>query len=168
MKKILKFSFLACLIMLFLQSCDEVEDMEVGGTSTKEMAGDWYVKLVKNNQDVKDYYLLTTYNTSANDGKTLWIDDHEEWPMKVKAVVDVNSLSLSGTDLENLYSYDDNGVNVAPKVTIREGKIVKGGAVTPGGNKSDLIVLTVEFSDDAGEVYTITGYKRTGFAADEH
>jgi hypothetical protein len=37
-----------------------------------------------------------------------------------------------------------------------------------GGNKSDLISYKIEFSDDPGTIYEVNGYKRTGFAEDEH
>ncbi|TXF77361.1 lipid-binding protein [Chryseobacterium sp.] len=167
----MKRKFLNILLMLSLiglvTSCDRVGDGDVsddqGGTSTQEMAGDWYVKFTVDGQDVYNfgYTLLTTYNTAANNGQEMWIDDHDNtYEYKVKTPINYSTKTFSGANLQN-QSYD-----VA--MTITEGKILKGAATTTGGNKSDSIVFKVEFADDPGTIYTVGGYKRTGFAEDEH
>ena len=158
------------LLFFTFSSCDEVGDIDVGGTSTENMAGDWYVQLLVDGEDIYGvgYYLISTYNTSANTGDEMWIDDHETWPMKVKATVNTTDMTISGTSLENLYSYSSGGETISPSATITNGSIVKDGAETSGGNQSDLISFNVEYADDPGTIYTIVGYKRTGFAEDEH
>lgn len=167
----MKIKFFNILLMLsligFATSCDRVGDGDVsddqGGTSTQEMAGDWYVKFTVDGVDVYNlgYTLLTTYNTAANNGQEMWIDDHgNTWEYKVKAPINYTAQTFSGANLQN-QSYD-------VKMTITEGKILKGAATTTGGNKSDSIVYKVEFADDPGTIYTVGGYKRTGFAEDEH
>lgn len=166
---------LGLLFMFNFIACDEGGDPNPGATEVVEMTGDWYVQLLVDGEDVYGigYYLLSTYNTSANNGNEMWIDDHELWPFKVKASVNVSAKTFEGSGLENEYSYEDEledgtEVDVFPIVTITSGQIIKGGATTSGGNPSDSISFTIEFSDDPGTIYTIEGYKRTGFLEDEH
>ncbi len=174
MKKIIKLIFVLLLIINFT-ACDEGGDPNPGATEVVEMTGDWYVQLLLDGEDIYGigYYLLSTYNTSANTGNEIWIDDHELWPFKVKASVNTSAKTFSGSNLENEYSYtieldDETEEEVFPIVTITNGQIIANGATTSGGNISDSISFTVEFSDDPGTVYTIEGYKRTGFIEDEH
>ena len=169
MKKILKITSFLLLLAAFTLSCDRVGDEEVGETSTKEMSGDWYVKFTVGGVDVYNlgYTLLTTYNTSANDGTEMWIDDHSNtyW-YKFKTPINYSAKTFSGSGLAS--SVPDGSGTYDVTVKVSEGKIVKNGATTSGGNTSDLISYKIEFSDDPGTVYEVNGYKRTGFAADEH
>jgi hypothetical protein len=154
-----KLLFGALVLMVFttFTSCDEVEDIDVGGTSVEDMSGDWYLEFNGS------YYLMTTYNTAADNGQEMWIDDNQNfWWFKAKCPVNATSLTFAGSDLPS--SYDGYDITV----TITNGKIEKGTAVTSGGNKSDAISFDIEFSDDPGTIYSLAGYKRTGFAEDEH
>ncbi|KAA5828140.1 hypothetical protein FPF71_04705 [Algibacter amylolyticus] len=166
MKTINKYIVISILSLFFvssLVSCDETEDADAGGTKTEAMAGDWYVQTFVGDNLVLDYQLMSTYNTAANNQSEIWVDDHHHiWDFKVKTPVNVSALTFSGSDLES--SVDDYDVNV----TITNGTITKGDTETSGGNMSDGISFDAEFSDDAGTTYTIKGYKRTGFAEDEH
>ena len=171
--KIYKFILGSLLLLAFttFTSCDEVGDDggDPGGTAVEAMAGDWYIQLLVDGEDVYGlgYNLITTYNTSSNTNE-MFIDDHELWPAKVKCPVNINDLTFSGTDLENEYSYTSEGVAIYPSLTITNGIIVEDGATTSGGNTSHSITYDVVFSDDPNTTYTITGYKRTGFPEDEH
>ena len=167
--------FLGLLIIFNFTACDEGGDPDPGATQVVDMAGDWYVRLLVDGEDIYGlgYYLLSTYNSSANNGNEIWIDDHELWPFKVKTPINLNAKTFSGSGLVSEYSYtqeleDETEVEVTPIVTITDGLIVANGATTTGGNPSDSISFTVEFSDDPGTIYTIEGYKRTGFLEDEH
>lgn len=42
-----------------------------------------------------------------------------------------------------------------------------GQATTPSGMPADSIICYVSFSDNPGKEYKLSGYRRTGFAADE-
>ena len=176
MKNINILKLLFCFTLIFgFTACDEGGDPNPGETAIVEVSGDWYVQLLVDGEDIYGigYYLLSTYNTSANNGNEMWIDDHELWPFKVKASVNISAKTFEGSSLENEYSYEDEledgtKVDVFPIVTITNGQIVKDGATTTGGNPSDSISFTIEFSDDPGTIYTIEGYKRTGFLEDEH
>lgn len=151
------------LALTMFISCDEGGDLDIGGTATQDMAGDWYVEFLVDGQDIYGlgYSLLSTYNTAANKNTEMWIDDHENtWAYKLKTSVDYANKTFSGTDLENQV-YDITA-------TINDGKILKDAATTSGGNVSDSIYFEIEFSDQPGTIYQVTGYKRTGFPEDEH
>lgn len=178
-KKLFKIFFILSIFGLFI-SCDRVGDGDVsddqGGTSTQEMAGDWYVTFTVNGQDVNGlgYTLLSTYNTAANNGNEMWIDDHKNtyW-YKFKTPINYSSKTFAGANLSSSVVDDDISTpNVIETydvgVNVMDGKILKGAATTSGGNKSDSIVFKVEFADDPGTIYTVAGYKRTGFPEDEH
>lgn len=149
---------------LFACSGDDLNnysDYNPGGTNTQNMAGEWFVVTKKGDTKIVDYKKIMTYNTAMNDGKEMWVDDLGKiWDFKVKSPINYNSLTFAGNTLENT-KYDIT-------VNITNGKILKGVATTTGGNKSDSIYFEAEFSDDPGVVYTISGYKRTGFSEDEH
>ncbi|WP_264553394.1 lipid-binding protein [Flavobacterium sp. N2038] len=165
----------AVLVLTSFSSCDEVGDIDAGGTSVQSMAGDWYVQLLAaDGEVVEDYGLLSTFNTSANDGKDFWIDDHNNmWGFKVKTPVTISSLSFAGNNLASKIVRDIASTpniieTYSVNVNITDGKIVKNGATSTGGHTVDGISFKAEFSDEPGVIYEIKGYKRTGFAEDEH
>lgn len=161
--KYIKNIALSLLALTMFVSCDEGGDPDIGGTAVESMAGDWYVKYLVDGEDIYGlgYKLLSTYNTAANVSTEIWVDDHDLWPLKVKATSNTSDLTFSGTNMENIAGTDLTA-------TITEGKILKEAATTSGGNISDSIYIQIEFSDDPGTIYTLEGYKRTGFADDEH
>ncbi len=154
----------AMLVLTSFVACDEVGDTDPGGTSVEAMAGDWYVQTLVDGEVVADYALISTYNTSANDGKEMWIDDHGHvWDFKVKSPVTTSSLSFAGSNLAS--SVDGYNINV----NITEGKITKNGATSTGGHTVDGISFKATFSDDPDALtYEVKGYRRTGFIEDEH
>ncbi|MEP1487029.1 MAG: lipid-binding protein [Algibacter sp.] len=144
-------------------SCDEGGDPDPGATSTVEMAGDWFVQLATDGVASGAYYQISTYNTSTDDGTEMWVDDHQNfWWFKAKSPVNLNSLTFSGSDLAS--SVDGYDITVS----ITNGAITKGDTETSAGNISDGISFDIEFSDDAGTIYSLVGYKRTGLLEDEH
>jgi hypothetical protein len=147
-----------------LASCDMGDVPAIGGTKLQAMAGEWFVEVQDGdgNDIGGGYYLITTSNTAANNETDLLLDDHETWPAKVVAKVDLPSLTFkSAENLTNLY---DSEIGVS----IIEGKILKNAATTTGGNKTDSIYVKFEFGDDPGSHYIYAGYRRTGFLEDEH
>lgn len=163
--KNIKFLQLIFLVIggFLLQSCDAGGDPDPGETEVVELAGDWYVQLLEGDDVVVDYSLISTYNTAANDGEFMWVDDHQNiWWFKVKTPVDPSTNTFGGEALAS----DVDGYEIT--VDIFDGVVVEEGATTSGGNTSDLISFSVIFSDDPETVYTIEGYRRTGFLEDEH
>ena len=61
----------SAMISILFTSCDEVGDINVGGTSTEQMAGDWWVVALQEDGVTPayggDYVHFTTYNTASND-----------------------------------------------------------------------------------------------------
>ena len=159
--KNIKYLLGTLLIMMFvtLTSCDEVEDADIGGTKVEAMAGDWFVQL-----DGKgSYYHIYTYNTAADNGTEMWINDGGHfWEFVAKTPVDVNAMTFGGNQLASDY----DGYKIT--VNITNGKITKGNIITPAGNPTDGISFDIEFSDDPGSIYKLSGYKRTAFPADEN
>lgn len=163
--KIIKNSLIKVLfgILLFTSftSCDEGGDPDPGMTNTGQFAGDWFINITDSNGDVYDEHVLhSTYNTSANDN-TMWIDDHENgyW-IKCKITIDENG-NFTATNAENLID--------GSFVTITDGKIEKGAAVSQGGHTVDKISFRAHFDYDApGYDLIYEGHKRTGFIEDEY
>lgn len=155
----------ALLMVLFatVSSCDEVGDIDVGGVTVQDMTGEWYVETSVDGTVVVGYAAISTYNSAANI-EEMWIDDQQHiWWFKAKAPVTLSSLSFSGTDLASSYDGYDITVTITNGVVNQD---VVG--ATSAGNTSDTISFDIEFSDDPGTIYHIEGYRRTGFAEDEH
>ena len=163
MKKVL---YLATLLLcaVLTTSC---EKEEVGGTATESLAGEWYVtaNIVDNGQVIEDPYgigrfNILTYNTSANTGDEIWVDDMDNfWSFKVKASADVNALTFSASNVQN-QSYDCT-------VTITNAKVIKKGGVQNNGSPADYITMDVEFSDDPGTIYRLEGVRYSGLAEND-
>lgn len=147
------------------------EKDEIGGTATEALAGEWQltVDLVDDAGNVlmTDPYgmgviLGITYNTTDNVPDKMYVSDLGNfWDYKVVVNCDCNALTFSSDgDVQN-ESYDC-------MVNIEGGKMLPGAATTPSGMPADSLVYYVSFSDDEpGTRYKVSGYRRTGFAADE-
>lgn len=173
MKKYLIILFAAVLSIGFT-GCEK--DTDPGATAVAPLAGHWTVTAVAVDQSGNvifedadlfglGRFQIDTYNTSANTNDTIWVNDNKKlWDFKVKVKADINNLTFAGSDLQNR-SYDS-------KVTIENGKILKGAATTPSGMPADSIVFTVTFDDDTYPAkygyygYRVAGFRYTGFEAD--
>lgn len=168
-----KFFILILLAFVVFQSCKKDD---IGGTATEAAAGEWFVTAdaIKADGSIFEedlfglgHFLLATYNTSDNSTDKLWIDDNKNfWEFKGVTKVDVNALTFSGDNVNN--------VSIAGETfTITNGKILKGAATTPSGMPADSIVFEVKFSDDTYPAkygydrYRIGGYRYTGLTNDE-
>ena len=151
------------------QSCEE--KYEPGGTLVQKMAGDWYCELQFEDDGEwinllslygYDYFLMTTYNTAANNNE-MFIDDGEElWPFKGKVTCDVSKLTFNtgGEQTDNYYDED-------VPFEVMNGKVLPGAARSITGYATDSIYMEIEFADDPGEIYRIVGHRRTGFPEDD-
>lgn len=154
------------LIFTSFSSCDEAGDLNPGGTTTQDFAGDWFISLKDSDGAAVGggaYFLHHTYNTSANDN-TMWIDDEKHgYEIKCKITIDLTTGTFSATNADNVI--DAAGT----KVTITNGKIEKGAGLSKAGHVVDKITFTAHFSyDPAGYNINYTGHKRTGFKEDEY
>ena len=160
MKKLLVY---IAFIAFAFTSCDSVDLPEITGTKVQAMSGEWFVYVADAaGNDLTGYTLLTTSNTAADNATDLLWDDHGTWPSKFVAKVNIANLTFDpSTGTANLANPD-------AAVSIKEGKVIKNGATSTGGNVTDSIYVRLEFADDPGNDYIYTGYKRTGFLEDEH
>lgn len=160
------------LILLFtaltfsLVSCEE--DTEPGGTSVEKMAGDWWVTahVMDNGVDVGDtgvgHFRMQTFNTASNSVTEMWLEDGAHfWDYKVKVGVDYESRTFSTPNFVDNMAYES-------KVKITEGKVLENAAKTPSGMPVDSIVYFIQFDDDEdGLTYKVSGFRRSGFPADD-
>jgi len=165
-----KYMYILSLLIIGLSACKKEEP--IGGTSVQDMSGEWWVQL-----DAKgDFYKIVTFNTADNSSSQMWVDLTEFWGtntppkqlVQVKANVNTGDKTFSITNGTNV---PDNGYKNDPnlKITIKNGKVITDGAVGPGSKqKTDAISLDVEFSDDPGTIYKLSGYHRTKFPDDDH
>jgi hypothetical protein len=165
-------AYLLVAASLLFTSCSQEDEFD--STATGQLAGEWFVTYHVESEPgsgVFDtdfgggYYPLMTYNTNKNDKDTMYIDDEKSfWAYKAKIAVEPGTRKFgSEKEAKNLY--------YASKVIVRNGEVLPGMATTSGGNKSDSICFYIQFDDDEepyGITYKVSGYKRTGFPADEH
>jgi hypothetical protein len=97
-----------------------------------------------------------TYNTSANNPNEIFVDDQGNfWDFKIKAAAELNGLTFSAIDAQNM-KYDCT-------VSVTNAKIVKNGGVQNNGSPADLISMDVTFSDDDDAlVYHLEGVRYSG------
>lgn len=161
MKKIIYLGVFVVSALLMI-SC---EKDEIGGTATENVAGEWKVTATEvdaNRKEVKrlSNILIATYNSAANSATEIWVDNNNKLlKFKVKAKADMNTLTFSVANGANAYGGE--------QTTLKDGEILMVQATTPSGMPADSIICYVSFSDNPGKEYKLSGYRRTGFAADE-
>jgi len=155
--------FPAFILIFFFASCGK-NLPDVGGTATQSMANEWWVTFSQDGNDLYGTHVkIATYNTAANTNE-IWVDDFDGnvWDFKVKAQADLANLTFSAS----------NAVSVIPgydiKVNITEGKIFPKMGVSKTGNVTDSIHMKIEFEDDPGTIYELSGHGRTKFIEDEY
>ena len=157
--------FSACF--LFFTSCEK--DVDAGGTAVQKMAGDWWVtlELIEDGVNYGDDYglgpfLMYTYNTAANKSTEMWLeDDHNFWAYKIKVDVQYDKRAFSTAGFVDNDFYES-------QVKISDGIIMEGAAKTPSGMPADSIRYTIQFDDDDPNIhYIISGFRRSGFPADD-
>lgn len=163
--KYLSFLFFALALSISFVSCEKVESIaDESDIVAEDMMGSWYVEFLVDGTDV--YHLgfnkINTYNTSANNGTSMWIDDNENiWAFKIDCPINSSDQTFSGSGLYS--NYDGYEIDL----DITNGQITKNGTTSPSGVTTDMISYDVEFSDDPGTVYQIVGYRYTGLVGDQ-
>lgn len=163
--KKLSFLFLTLAFSASFVSCEQQESVpDASGIVAEDMMGSWYVEFLIDGVDVYGlgYTKLNTYNTSVNDGSSMWIDDNENtWWFKVDCPINMNTMTFSGTGLySNVEGYEVD-------VNITNGQIFKNSITAPSGHSADKIYFEAEFSDDPGTIYQLVGYRYTGYVEDQ-
>jgi len=169
MKKVL---YLLMAAAVLFTSCSKDK---VGGTAVEAMAGEWYVVAdqvdASGNTVAEDLFgagrfHFCTFNTAANGTKEMWISDLGNfWTFQVKVDIDMTTMTFQTNTPQEAYE--------GCMVTVTNGKIELGTAVTPSGMPADYIECTISFSDDTYAAkynyaaHKFSGYRYTGFADDE-
>ncbi|HEY0433095.1 MAG TPA: lipid-binding protein [Chitinophagaceae bacterium] len=154
--------FFAVIAIITVSLCACKKDTKPGATVAVKTANTWWVTFTLDNQDVYGLgnFLMTTYNTAANDD-SLWVDDlGNSWQFKCKAKADHTNLTFATANSQN--QYYDITVNLA------EGKILPKAGHSRSGEPTDSIYFKATFSDDPTNTYVISGTARTGLAQDDY
>ncbi|PRY08994.1 lipid-binding putative hydrolase [Pontibacter ummariensis] len=162
------------LLLGALSSCEK-EDPEVTYTATYPVSGEWWVTYKVETspgvfEDVEHvgYTPLLTYNTAANTASQIWVDDRGNFKnYKVRSGLDMSKLSFAVNEAVNT-ALDEDAKPVDGNVTIQDGKVFIGSGLSRSKVKTDSIYFRVEFSDDPGTTYHVSGHRRTGFPEDDY
>ena len=164
MKKAI-YLLMMCAGVLFT-SC---EKDEIGGTATEALAGEWMLT-VDAVDDAGNVVLTDPFGLGTVLGITynkMYVSDLANfWDYRVVVNCDCTALTFSTDGNVQNEAYDC-------QVNIEDGKMLPGMATTPSGMPADSLVYYVSFSDDENPAaygyakYKVSGYRRTGFAADE-
>jgi hypothetical protein len=142
-----------------ISACTKTEDP--GTTTAVKVANEWWV----NNKAGDDVMKITTYNTESNPD-SIWINSLDtigvEYRIKCKIKVDLNSLTFSTQNQRNLSLHKTN------TLTITNGIILPKVGHSRAGNPTDSIYLELQYSDEPGKTYKISGHARTMFEEDEY
>jgi hypothetical protein len=167
MKFINKISILSLSAVVILSSCSKKPDVEY--TAPYKFAGEWFVTVMVNGQDVNHgYSKISTYNTAAN-ANEIWVDDLKHvYGFKVKATTDPANMGFAAINSANQYYNSATPLSFPKTVILNSGKVLAGVGKTKSGNPADSIYVEAEFSDDPGTKYVISGHQRTGFFEDDY
>ena len=166
MKKYISLAFMAVALSFGFVSCSVETDEEPGGTNIEKMAGRWDVmvdvvdesgNIILNDPYSIGKFLFMTYNTADNSINEMWIDDRKNfWQFNMKVDVNYSERTFHCSDRD----YDAAGSGTA---VVKNGKILENATKNLHGMPNDSIVFDIEFSDDPGVIYRISGQRYTGF-----
>lgn len=161
MKKSISY-ILSIFFLISFAACQK--DYVVENTSTVNMSGQWWAMHMVNGEDAGAGMVeIQTYNTAKNDGKEMWItDDGNFWDYKVKCPIDYKNLTFGGENLQNAVA----GYDIT--ISIKNGKVMKNAAHSTSGTVVDSIYYEIEFSDDPGTTYQVSGIGYTGWEDDNY
>lgn len=173
--KLLKNIIILSLFVVTISSCKQLyewnqpKDRDIEYSTTWPINGEWFItfKFDNGTGTIDDWYGLgyqkiMAYNTSGNSKDSIWIDDLKAtWSFKGKVKCDPSNKIFGQNDsIKEIY----NDI----KFILKNGKIIEDGVTCTSGTKSDSIYFEIEFSDDPGTIYYVSGYRRTGYLEDEH
>ena len=141
----IKYILIIALVFIFA-SCQKMKyDKEYNWAYP--VSGDWTIK-AEYGATIDGPFSIKTFNSSFGQD-SIWIDDnHNYWPFKVKAAVNMKTLTFSTT---NYVSYP--GTATEDVVTITNAQIIK----------TDSIYFEAQFASDPGTVYKMYGHRKTSY-----
>ncbi|WP_330441856.1 lipid-binding protein [Flavobacterium sp. C4GT6] len=165
MKNIKRLLLLVGIFAFSITSCDVdgYDDYGMETTPSVAMNGEWWIDIIDeaSGSVLAQHILHKTYDTNAGDGR-MYIDDNQNgyW-IKGTVAVDLNGLTFTTTD-------EDNLVDPGSTFNVTDGKVLKNAAHSESGVVTDSIYFKGEFSYDPGTIIIFAGHKRTGFLEDEY
>lgn len=181
MKKYSSFLSIAALLLV-TSACQKEYKAPV--SNTVEMNGRWWVELFQDSDkdgkitsadnflaSYEDYgmYALITSNTANNSKDSVLVTENpslpksSKWPFTFKTPVNISNLTFTANPAGST-----NLALSGETVSMVSGKILKNAATTLSGAKVDSIFVEMEFSDDAGSWYILSGHRDTGQPEDQH
>ena len=171
-----------CALIVLASGCETYNDMDVDHTAIYPMDGEWIVNYINTSvtpNDTSDFVVLSTYGTVDNSSTQMWIRsiNHELTgavpPMASftgKINVNVTDKTFEGSNVNNTRIIPNSTATppvLAQSFTITNGSVVLGGYTTLTGGKADKISFTMTDTRKAGVVYSVVGFRRTFWLADE-
>lgn len=175
-------NIIICLSLVFAAGCETYDDYEIDHTPIAPLGGEWivtFVDITGTPKDTSDIFVLSTYNTADNSSSQMWIRclNHNllggtppTGRITGKINCNVADKSFSGSNISNYYVATlaaTTPTTVIPTFTITEGSIEIGGYTTISEGKADKISFKMTDSRVPGNVYLVTGFRRTLWLADE-
>ena len=168
--KHLKNIFALFLSIIAFTSCETYGDYEVEYTPIHPLGGQYRIMVY--NQAGEEIYKNYCYIANTSDYATdkCWIrigaynaNSASEWAINGKINCDVNALSFSGSNIENLAG----GVASSSETfSVTDGIVVLNGATSPSETVTDKISFSFTNSRFPGETFRAEGYRYTGWSGD--
>lgn len=168
--KQIKNIYLFLLAALTLMACNsEDRSYDVEYTPIHPLGGQYVVSISKNGTKVTDSY-CTLSNTTNYDKEKCWIRIGSYSSTAIYAIngkIDCNvpALTFSGTGIENLAG---NVVTSTQTFAIANAAVVLKGVTAPSGTLADKISFSYTTTKDPGTVYTVEGWRYTGWPEDDY
>lgn len=159
------------LLLLGFASCETYGDYEVEYSSIYPLSGKYALTITDETDKVVSSYIYCEVSNTIDESTTqCWLrigsyslSGANAQSINGKINCDVNALTFSGTDIENLAGNVATSTNT---FTLTDGKVILNGATAPSGTVCDSISFTFTNSRFPGKTYTAAGYRYTGWDED--
>lgn len=155
---------------LALTACNsEDRSYDVDYTAIHPLGGQYVVSVTRNSEAPKQTY-ATLSNTVDNVANHCWIrigsyTTAGAMGINGKISCDVKATTFAGNNIENLAG---NVVTSKETFTLTNGKVELKGITAPSGTVADKISFTYTTTKDPGAVYTVEGWRYTGWPEDDY
>jgi hypothetical protein len=158
------------LLLLGFASCETYGDYEIEYTSIHPLGGKYRVTVTDETGELVYRNFCEISNTTDGSTTKCWLrigaynlSGANAYSINGKIDCDLNALSFSGTNIENLAG---NVATSTTTFTLTDGKVTLKGATAPSGTVSDAISFTFTNSRFPGRTFKAEGYRYTGWSAD--
>ena len=160
-----------CFFLVFASGCETYKDYEIEYSPVYPLCGEWLVRFTNTSVTpnvTSNLIVMSTFNTADNSTSQMWIRATSGSSSYLgrfdgKINCDVSGKSFGGENVQNTYFT----TAPLPTFTITEGIVIMEGYDTATGGKSDKITFTMTDTRKAGQVYKVSGFRRTRWLDDE-